>query len=424
MRVLVCPHDLAIGGSQINAIDLASGIVAAGHEAIVYGVPGPLVDYIGQRNLRFVPAHPMKYRPAPTRVAQIASIVRKEQIDIVHAYEWSTCLDAYYGAVCLLGTPMVCTVLSMGVPPYIPPSVPLVMGTNELGSEARKVQRSDVWVIEPPIDVERDTPEVDGSVFRKSHGVQPGEFLVVTVSRLAFDLKLDALVRAIDAIGTLAARYPVRLILVGDGPATEALRARARAVNAANGREVITLHGADFDPRSAYAAADLVLGMGSSALRAMAIGRPLIVQGEQGFCKIFEPATLDHFLWHGFYGLGDPQEGTARLAAKIEQLLQNKDLRDTLGRYGRQMAYERFSLHRAVGLQLEIYQEVMAYKSVRRIGDAVKSAWRALQLEIHNHDPRRKRDGKELQQAILAAANSGAWPPANLPLTEQRHKRS
>jgi len=36
MRVLVYPHELAIGGSQINAIDLAAEIRTLGHEAIVY----------------------------------------------------------------------------------------------------------------------------------------------------------------------------------------------------------------------------------------------------------------------------------------------------------------------------------------------------------------------------------------------------
>jgi glycosyltransferase involved in cell wall biosynthesis len=297
------------------------------------------------------------------------------------------------------------------------------MGTEELGSDARKVQRGKVWVIEPPIDTERDTPEVDGSAFRQLHKVKDTDLLAVTVSRLALDLKLDALVRAIDAIGALASRYPVRLVLVGDGPARQALEVRASAVNAANGREVVTLHGSEMDPRAAYAAADVVLGMGSSALRAMAIGRPLIVQGEQAFCDIFEPATLEQFLWQGFYGLGDPQGGTNRLAAMIERLLQDKDLRSTLGQYGRQVACERFSLKRAVGLQLDIYQDVLANRAKGRIGEAVKSAWLALQLEIHNHDPRRKRASKALQRTILEAANSGSWPPPNLPLSVQRHGR-
>jgi glycosyltransferase involved in cell wall biosynthesis len=424
LRILVYPHDLSIGGSQINAIDLAAAATAAGHEAIVYGIPGPLVDYIAMRKLRFIPARPLKYRPAPSRIAQIASIVRSERVDIIHAYEWSTCLDAYYGATALLGTPLVCTVLSMGVPPYIPASVPLIMGTEELGAQARKIQRGDVWVIEPPIDTDRDTPAIDRSVFCQRHQVEDREFLVVTVSRLALDLKLDALVRAIDAVGALAGRHPVRLVLVGDGPARQALEARAEAVNSAHGREVIAFHGADLDPRSAYAAADLVLGMGSSALRAMAIGRPVIVQGERAFSEVFEPSTQAQFLWQGFYGLGNADNGTARLAAQIERLLRDGALREELGRFGREVACDRFSLQRAVGLQLDIYRRVMAGKAGGKAGEALGSAWRALQLEIRNHDPRRKRAGKALEQTILTAAQSGLWPPTDLPLTEQRHGKT
>lgn len=59
MRLLVCPHDLAIGGSQINAIDLAAGAASAGHDVIVYGIPGPLTGYIAEKGLRFIPANDM-----------------------------------------------------------------------------------------------------------------------------------------------------------------------------------------------------------------------------------------------------------------------------------------------------------------------------------------------------------------------------
>ena len=176
--------------------------------------------------------------------------------------------------------------------PYVPASVPLIMGTADLGGQARKVQKGGVWVIEPPIDVERDNPDIDGSAFRRRHHVSDEEFLIVSVSRLALDLKLDALVRAIDAVDLLASAHPLKLVLVGDGPARDALEMRANAVNSRIGREVVLLPGAEMDPRSAYAAADLVVGMGSSALRAMAIGRPLIVQGEKAFSEIFEPETV------------------------------------------------------------------------------------------------------------------------------------
>ena len=411
MRLLVYPHDLSIGGSQINAIDLAAGAAAAGHEVVVYGVPGPLVDYIAERGLRFIPARTLHYRPAPSRIAQIAAIAFRNRIDLIHAYEWPSCLDAYYAASLLLNVPLLCTVLSMDVMPYVPASVPLIMGTADLGAQARKVQRGDVWVIEPPIDVERDNPNIDGSAFRRAHHALKDDFLIVSVSRLALDLKLDALVRAIDAVDLLAGSQQVKLVLVGDGPAREALETRAKAVNLRHGRDVVVLPGADMDPRPAYAAADLVVGMGSSALRALATGCPLIVQGEQAFSEIFGPGTCEMFLKQGFYGLGDGLPGAYRLAEQIEILIRDPARRIELGAFGRQVVTERFSLQRAINLQLEIYRQVLETPPGRRMTDALRSARLALKLEFANHDPAQKRRRKSRESAMLAAARSGRWPP-------------
>ncbi len=414
MRLLVYPHDLSIGGSQINAIDLAAGAAAAGHEVIVYGIPGPLVDYVAERGLRFIPARPLHYRPAPSRIAQIATIALQNRIDLVHTYEWPSCLDAYYGASLFLNVPLLCTVLSMDVMPYVPASVPLIMGTADLGAQARKVQRSDVWVIEPPIDVDHDNPHIDGSAFRGRHGVSADDFLVVSVSRLALDLKLDALVRAIDAVDLLAGSYPLKLVLVGDGPAGEALGTRAKTVNLRHGRDVVVLPGAEMDPRLAYAAADLVVGMGSSALRALAIGRPLIVQGEKAFSEIFEPKSYELFLKQGFYGLSDASAGAYRLAHQIEELFLDPARRSRLGSFGRQVVTERFSLKRAIDLQLDIYRHVLDKPPRRRMLEAARSARLAFALEFANHHPVRKQKRKNSELAALAAARSGRWPPESI----------
>ena len=411
MRILVYPHDLAIGGSQINAIDLAAGVAKAGHDVVVYGIPGPLVEYIHERGLRFVPARRLRYRPAISRIIQLAAIARRERLDLIHAYEWPPCLDSYYGAGLVLGVPLVCTVLGMTVMPYIPASVPLIMGTEDLGDAARRVQRSDVWVLEPPIDVVRDHPGIDGSEFRRAHGVGSDELLVVSVSRLAVDLKLDALVRAIDAAGQLAGRFPLRLLLVGDGPARGALLERAESVNRLCGREVVTLPGPELDPRSAYAAADVVVGMGSSALRALSIGKPVIVQGEQAFSEVFRPTTLDMFLRQGFYGLADGAPGVARLAGQLAELLENAELRASLGQFGRKVVSERFSLDRAVGILLEIYERVLINPLSRHVPDALRSAGQALMLESQNHSPSRKRERQARERELFAAASKGPWPP-------------
>ncbi len=337
MKILVYPNDIAIlGGSQINAIDLAAAVAYAGHEVIVFGIEGVLVDYIEQKGLRFVPARRLRYRPAPSRIAQLWSLARRERIDVIHTYEWPPCLDAYFGAHLIGGVPLVSTVLTMGVTPMVPDSIPLIMGTEELAARAREY-RTGVSVLEPPIDTDADHPAIDGRAFRHRHDIDDGDVLIVTVSRLSVELKLDALVAAVDAAEILARRHPVRLVMVGDGDARPQLEARALDVNRRLGRPVVTLVGSMTDPRPAYAAADITVGMGSSALRAAAIGKPVVVQGEQGFSLPLEPGTVDTFVWQGFWGIGDGSGGGAMLATQLEPLVTDGDRRRRLGAYGRRL---------------------------------------------------------------------------------------
>ena len=109
---------------------------------------------------------------------------------------------------------------------------------------------------------------------------------------------------AIDTVGRLAQDRRVRLLVAGDGPGLPLVRAAAQAVNAATGRETVLVPGALLDPRPAYEAADVVLGMGSSALKGMAFAKPLVVQGADGFWELVTPQSVDLFLRQGWYGHG------------------------------------------------------------------------------------------------------------------------
>ena len=410
MKVLVYPNDIAIiGGSQINAIDLAAAVSDAGHEVVMYGIEGILARYIEEKGLRFIPARRLRYRPAPSRIAQLMTIARRERVDLIHAYEWPACLDAYFGAHLVGGVPLLCTVLSMEVPPLIPDSVPLVLGTEELADEARRT-RANVSVVEPPIDVDADHPGIDGDGFRRAHGVNDDDILVVTVSRLSIELKLDALVEAIDAVGLLARHHRVRLIIVGDGEARHQLEARAAKVNERIGRQIVVLAGPMMDPRPAYAAADVVAGMGSSAMRALAIGKPVIIQGAGGFSLPFGPENLDTFLWQGFWGVGTGEHHGERLASQLRPLVADRELRERLGGYGRKIVEERFSISRAAGTIEGLYAATVRQKSPRhrRAREAAVIAARALRVEYEAHLPSNKRAGAAEQAARLGAASKQA----------------
>ncbi|MCZ3386632.1 MAG: glycosyltransferase family 4 protein, partial [Actinomycetia bacterium] len=165
---------------------------------------------------------------------------------------------------------------------------------------------------------------------------------------------LEGLLTAIEVVPDM--QPGARLLVVGDGPARAEVEAAADRANSRTGRRAVVLTGELVDPRPAYAAADVAIGMGGSALRAMAFGKPLIVQGERGFWELLRPGTLDQFLWTGWYGVGrDPTAGAALLADLLGPLLMHPQQRETLGQFSLSTATERFSLQRAAQIQLDSY---------------------------------------------------------------------
>lgn len=355
LRIVVYPHSLSVGGSQINAIELAAAVRDLGHEVTVFAAEtGPLADTVATLKLPLVLAPEWRRRPSLRIIRALRELCRQERIDIVHGYEWPPCVEAFYGPMCLDGVMVGCTVMSMAVAPFIPPSVPLVVGTEQIAAAARVGRSGRVDVIEPPVDTRSNHPGISGAEFRAEWnlGNRP---TVVLVSRLAIALKLEGIERAIAASALLAADTGLRLVIVGDGQARDKVAALANAVNAKTGEPTVVLTGELADPRQAYAAADVVLAMGGSALRAMAFEKPVIVLGELGFAKTLTPESASTFLWQGFYGLGDGDARPEGLAGLIAPLLADIGRRAALGAFSKEFVTSRFSLAAAAKRQVDLY---------------------------------------------------------------------
>src|SRR5690606_25615460 len=155
--------------------------------------------------------------------------------------------------------------------PFVPRTVPLLVGTDELRRRCLAEGRAPVRLLEPPVDVEANAPGVDGAPFRRALGIAPESVLLVVVCRLVRELKLEGLLTACRVVGGLVREgVDVRLVIVGDGAARPQVEEAAARANAEARVRAVQLTGELHDPRPAYAAADVVLGMGGSALRGMA----------------------------------------------------------------------------------------------------------------------------------------------------------
>jgi glycosyltransferase involved in cell wall biosynthesis len=262
-----------------------------------------------------------------------------------------------------MGVPLLVTDMSMSVGRVLPRTVSMTFGTPELVARARAGGRRHVDLLMPPVDVSSNAPgAVEGAAFRDEHGIASAETLVVTVSRLAPSLKADSLRRTIAAVRSLGPDVPMRFALVGDGALREELQRLADDANSALRRQAIVLVGPMHDPRPAYAAADVVVGMGGSALRAMAFAKPTIVVGERGFSELFTPTSSSQFYYEGMFGVGGG-EGADRLAKNLRAVLADR-ASTALGAFGRDFVVSHYSIE-VVGQQL-----ASAYRAARerRIG--------------------------------------------------------
>lgn len=373
MKVLVYPHKLDIGGVQIVSTELAAAVKDLGHDVVVFAPPGPLAEVTASRGVRVI-AQDLGdgRRPSRKAVWDLREVARKERVDVVHAQTHTTSLEAFFGTYTLSGLPLVCSDGGVRLPDPFPGSLPFIACNAQLEEEARRAKRGPVYLLEPPIDTERNHPSVDGSQFRREYQLSDGRINVVMVSRLEIPLKGEGLVRAVEAATIVSEYFPLRLVIVGGGLMYQELREKAEEINKRLQDRIIVTTGPILDPRPAYAAADIVVGMGTSILRGMAFAKPAICVGLQGFSEVVMPSTMDHFRKNGFFGMGNGGLGADRLPDQLTRLLSDESLREELGRFSREVACQRFSLSTAARRLERIYEQAISERPSlpKRISEA------------------------------------------------------
>jgi glycosyltransferase involved in cell wall biosynthesis len=363
MNVLVTLNSLVLGGCPLNAVDLAVTAEAHGVHSLVVGfresmpVEGPsMVDVARERGAELVVLDtPMR---TSTSAPALADLADRQAIDLVHGYGGWDLRPAFLGPARWGRRPLVQTVYEMYVPTAVYPRSPLIVGTGYLLDEQRRTHRGLVELISPPVDLATDTPDHDAGPFLGEFCDDLSRLRVVIVSRLASDMKEVGIRQAIEALPLLDSA-DVDLLIVGTGDAEARLRAVGHAVNEQLGRRAVVFCGPMHDPRSAYAAADIVIGMGSSAARALAFAKPLIVCGEHGWFRTFTPESSSMLFRNSFWSDESEDDAVASLAGQVRQLRESAVLRSELGSFGRMFAESSFGLSAMAERMVAYYERAL-----------------------------------------------------------------
>ena len=291
MKIIVGLSSLDLGGSMISAIELAASVQdQLGWEVAVYAPPGRAGKLLAERGLRHIEAPDGEPGWTLSHYRHLRHVDRVEQPDVFHAWDWQLLIRAYY-ALHLRNRPVMGSCTAMSVPSLLPWALPISFVTAEIqGQDAHRQGAS--FLQEYPINVRLDDPAtVVGSAFRAEIGVRPDQLLLVIVSRLARWMKREGIARTIEVVERLAADHDVVLAVVGDGDARNELEGQGDRVNRSAGRELVRFAGPMVDPRTAYASADIGLGMGTSIVRSMAFEVPSVVLGDRASPPSSMPST-------------------------------------------------------------------------------------------------------------------------------------
>jgi glycosyltransferase involved in cell wall biosynthesis len=352
---------------EINAIDLAGALRQRGHDILLFAEREDDQSLVAVARDRGVEIELLESHGPDVRglARALNRLVRHFEPDLVHAYgRWPT-WASFLGPHLTQGVPLLSTCYSMAVPSWGPRSPRLIVGTQQIAALTSSWYRGPLHVLEPPVDPEANQgTSVDCAHFVRTHGLDPSHRRIVIVSRLVHDMKLEGIELAIDAVELLA-EPDVDLVIVGKGDAEDAIRRKAEVVNRGLGRPAVVLTGALIDPRPAYAAADLVLGQGGSAMRAMSFSKPLIVIGEKGFSLPFLESTKKVFFEQGLWGMGSGNVLPDVLAAQIRALLDDAEARRGAAAFGRRMAVTRYGLPQTAGRLEDICREAVKERPSR-----------------------------------------------------------
>ena len=370
MRLLIQPNDLVLGGSSLNAVDLAATLQGRGHHVLVASPAGELSSYLRELGLDHV-LTPYSHGRGPDvpGVRAASAIARDFRPDVVHTWEFGPYLSAYFG-IRLPRRAQLATVMSMEFPTCLPRTVPVTMGTKALVQQVAKTHLAPVSLLEPPVDLTAErASESECHALAQGLGLRADLPTVVIVSRLARALKAEGVIDTILAMGDLPPHARAQLLIVGDGDSRVDVVRAACHVNALAGQNLVILAGSLTDPRPAYALADVVVGMGSSALRAMAFGKPVIVVGVDGFVKLVSPGTFPHFDREGMFGTGGGLDRRTELTRLLGELLTQPARRRELGGWGRDTVAERYSLEACTTRLESLYRQTISLSS-RPLADA------------------------------------------------------
>ncbi len=343
---------LSSGGAETHIFELVLALRGRGHEIVVASAGGDIALRLKKEKICHVTLPLNSKRPSRLiySLTRLRRLLRDGHFDIVHVHSRIAAL------LCRLALPkidrpaVVSTVHAhFKTSPLLrllsfwgQASVAVSEDLRDYLCREYSVPSDEVRVISNAIDTDKFSNK---SSKKEEKDIKKAP-TILFASRLDSDCSLGAALLCRIA-PRLAERYKgVRILIAGGGKYLGKITAAARRANEAAGYECVNVLGHVCDMPSAFAAADIFVGVSRAALEAMSCCIPVILCGNEGFMGIVDSKNVNEAEKTNFCCRGYELPDAINLSSCITALLDMTSAeRNRLGNYLRNYILRHHTLN-------------------------------------------------------------------------------
>lgn len=359
---------LEIGGAETHVVELVKELKRQGYNIIVASNGGVYEKELKEAGIKHYKV-PLNERNPINFIKSyflLKNIITKENIKLVHAHA------RIPGFICgLLQRKLKFTFVTtahwvfftgMGLK-YITNWGQKVIAVSE---DIKKylidnyhTKEENIFVTINGIDTEKFSPDIKAPEIKKEFNIKD-ETVIVYVSRMDTD-RAQAAWELIDCTNKLVKKIEkLKIIIIGNGNEYNAMLKKVKAVNRKLGKEIIYMAGARTDINKIIAVADLFIGVSRAVLEAMAVAKPVIITGNEGYIGVFDDDKLENAIENNFTCRGNELSSKEKILKDIFYILSLSDKeKQELGRKGREVILTNYSVSKMAQDCLRAYDAAL-----------------------------------------------------------------
>lgn len=375
MNILMTTMKMDIGGAETHILEASKELVRMGHRVTVVSAGGVFVPALEAAGVTHVtaPLHTRRPDRVLAATAVLRRLIRGGQYDVVHAHARIPALLCHL--LCKHYRVRFVTTAHLNfhvnfiwrmLSRWGERTVAVSDDIKQYLIDDYGVYSDNITTTINGIDLETYAPDTDTAAVCAEFDLASDKHRIVCVSRMDADRSRAAVQLASIAPKLYAFDDRVELLLVGDGDDFPRLRETAERANAVIGKPVVKLVGARTDINCMIATGDIFIGVSRAALEAMAMAKPVILAGNQGYLGIYTKDKFESAYAGNFCCRGQAETAPDALYRDVTALLSmDKAARDALGADCRAVVAEHYSVRRMAEDYLSMYESVRPHKPFR-----------------------------------------------------------